>query len=162
MRVLRWTGLYLGHILTALFITALFTTEIGRLLRPRSTPLGIVQHEWVLSIACAAAIGLLMFRTWRWRGALWVWVLPTLWFGLNILLTMNRFGGAWYYLSGVACAEGFARPSSCTEWFFATIPFIRAVAYSLGTLAGMCLFAGRPALLGTQVARREENPSGAD
>lgn len=93
---------------------------------------------------------------------MWVWVLPTLWFGLNILLLMNRFGGAWYYLSGVACAEGFARPSSCTEWFFATIPFIRAVAYSLGTLAGMCLFAGRPALLGTQVARREENPSGAD
>ena len=162
MKLLRFAGLYLAHLLTALFITAHSSRRRSADLLGPAAPLGMVQREWILSIACAAAIGLLMFRTWRWRGALWVWVLPTLWFGLNILLTMNRFGGAWYYLSGVACAEGFARPSSCTEWFFATIPFIRAVAYSLGTLAGMCLFAGRPALLGTQVARREENPSGAD
>jgi hypothetical protein len=155
MKLLRFAGLYLTHLLTALFITAIVTTAIERAYRPR-TALGTVQREWILSIACAAAIGLLMFRTWKWRPAMWVWVLPTLWFGLNILLLMNRFGGAWYYLSGVACAEGFARPSSCIEWLLATIPFIRTIAYSLGTLAGAYLFAGRPALLGT-AAHREES-----
>jgi hypothetical protein len=121
----------------------------------------VVEKEWVLSIVCAAAIGLLMFRTWKWRPAVWIWILPTLWLGLHILLTLNRFGGPWYYLSGVACAEGFARPSSCNEWFLATIPFIRTVAYSLGTLAGMYFFAGKPSLMGTGAAHRLEDSSGA-
>lgn len=159
MRALRWAGLYLGHLLTALFVTAMLTVEIGRLHRPH-TALGVVQKESILSIVCAGAIGLLMYRTWKWRGALWVWVLPTLWFGVNILLTMKRFGGPWYYLSGLACSEGFARPSSCSEWFLATIPFIRAVAYSLGTVAGMYFFRDQPALLGTGAAHQEENSSG--
>ncbi len=159
MRALRWSGLHIGHLLTALFITAILTLEIGRLHRAR-TALGVVQREWILSIVCAGVIGLLMYRTWKWRGALWVWVLPTLWFGLNILLTMNRFGGAWYYLSGVACAEGFARSRSCSEWFFATIPFIRSGAYSFGTVAGMYMFRGQPALLGTGAVHRRDNSSG--
>ncbi len=157
MRALRWAGLYLGHLLTALFITAMLTLEIGRLHRPR-TGLGVVQKEWILSILCAGVIGLVMYRTWKWRGALWVWTLPAVWFALIALALVQR-GGAWNHLSGLACAESLD-PAICREFFLTTIPFIRAVAYSLGTLAGMYLFRGRPALLGTGAAHQEEDSSG--
>jgi hypothetical protein len=159
MKIFRWTGLYVGHLLTAVVVTAVITTEMERVHRPR-TALGVVEREWILSIACAAVIGMLMFRTWKWRPALWVWILPGFWFGVYVLLTINRQGGPWYYLSGLACTEGFSRPGSCTEFFLATIPFIRTVAYSLGTLAGAYLFASESALLGVGAAHCRNNTSG--
>ena len=149
MRLLRNIALYCGHLFVAVIGTAIITVSLGKLLHARSIS-GTIAKEWVLSIVCAAVVGLLMYRTWRWRPAIWAWIVPAVWFlfGFLMILPMAHRqsvlwtgGGVWYEVSGSACVNG-VRDRGCMMFFLFTIPFIRSVAYSLGTVAGFGLFAG--------------------
>src|SRR5450755_4222921 len=148
MRLLRYMALHCGHLLVAVIGTAL-VTSFGKLFHPRSVT-GVIATEWAMSIVCAAVIGLLMYRTWRWRPAIWVWIIPAVWFAIETFMiwpsahrqsVLGPGGGLWYEISGSACVNGI-RDRGCRAFFVFTIPFIRAVAYSIGTFAGFWLFAG--------------------
>ena len=149
MRLFRYMALHCGHLLVAVIGTAIITTSFGKLFHPRSVA-GVIAREWAMSIVCAAVIGLLMYRTWRWRPAIWVWIIPAVWFAFGTLMiwpsahrqsVLGPGGGLWYEISGSACVNGI-RDMGCRTFFAFTIPFVRAMAYSIGALAGFRLFAG--------------------
>ena len=150
MRLFRYMALHCGHLLVAVIGTAMITRSFGKLLHPRSVG-GVIAGEWAMSIVCAAVIGLLMYRMWRWRPAIWVWIIPAVWLALGTFMiwpsahrqsVLGPGGGLWYEINGSACVNGI-RDRGCRTFFGFTIPFIRAVAYSIGTIAGFWLFAGR-------------------
>jgi hypothetical protein len=144
MRLLRCIALYFGHLLVAVIGTAMITTSLGKMFHPKSLA-GIISKEWVLSILCATVIGLLMYRTWRWRPAVWVWIVPAVWLAFGVLMLLPSAyshsvlvsgSGLWYQLSGSDCAHRVSQ-FGCRNFFLFTVPFIRSVAYSFGTLVGI-------------------------
>src|SRR5205807_1356761 len=94
----------------------------------------VLWKEWTLSLVCAVFVGFFMWRTSRTNAAMWVWVLPSLWFCLNLVLVLSASrgnsvlvgGGLWRQLSGAACADGLVA-LGCRKFFVVTIPFIRGV-----------------------------------
>jgi hypothetical protein len=126
---LKFFGLLLVNIAVAVMGTAILDTAIGKTFHAHSLS-AILWKEWSLSVGCAAVIGFGMWRTWRSHIAYWTWVLPTLWFGVKLLLAIGK-GSLLFQFSGEACVEG-VRPIGCINWFVFTIPFFRSVFYSLG------------------------------
>ena len=90
MRLLRYMALHCAHLLVAVIGTAMITTSFGKLFHPRSVA-GVIAREWAMSIVCAAVIGLLMYRTWRWRPAIWVWIIGTI-AGFRLFAGRNELG----------------------------------------------------------------------
>ena len=144
MRLIRNIGLYLGHMLTALIGTAILSTPIEKMSRSTSVA-GILWKELILSIVCAGLIGFLVYRTWRSRIGIWVWILPAGWLALHILSSLThphsaltQSGGLWAQIFGFDCIERLAE-TRCRDFFLFTVPFIRSISYSLGTLVGIRL-----------------------
>jgi hypothetical protein len=137
-KALRFGGVLILHTIVTLLGTAVLETAIGKVFRPHSLE-GVLWKEWILSLLCAGFIGFFMWRTWRVAAAMWVWVLPGVWFGLRFVLALFAShspnllvgGGVWGQFSGAAC-EGGLRALGCRNFFVFTIPFIRGVAYSVG------------------------------
>lgn len=77
----------------------------------------------------------------RVSAAMWVWILPSLWFALRFLPALFASqshsaligGRLWGQFSGAAC-EGGTRALGCINFFVFTIPFVRGVLYSVGAL----------------------------
>ena len=143
MKLLRSIGLYLGHLLTALIGTAILRFPLEKILRQRSIS-GVIWREWILSIVCAGLIGFLTYRTWRSKIGMWVWALPTAWFGFGVLMLLGTIHaqsalspnhGLWYEISGQSCAAGMVE-IGCRVFFLCTIPLLRSTGYSVGTLIG--------------------------
>lgn len=147
MKLLRNVGLYLGHLLTAVFGTAILTTGFGKLFRPASI-IGVIWREWTLDILLAGLLGILAYRISRSRLALWVWILPGLWFGLRLLLIVPVVHSSqgqtrlWYEISGQDCVHRIT-DYGCVNFFAFTIPFLRALAYSVGTFLAIEVVGGR-------------------
>ncbi len=136
MKLLRDIGLYLGHLLTAVFGTAILTIGLGRLFHPAAI-IGVLWKEWILDILLAGLLGILASRISRSRLALWVWILPAVWFGLRLLSIVpvihSRQGqiSLWYEISGQDCVHRIT-DYGCVNFFTFTIPLLRSAAYSLG------------------------------
>jgi hypothetical protein len=126
LRYLKFVGSLLINLAAAVIGTAILDTEVRRLV-PTHTVAAIVGKEMILSFVCAAFIGFFMWRTWRSSAAKWIWVLPALWFVFGYL-TIARSANVWGRLSG-----GSVLSAPDVRTFFAfTVPFIRAISYSLG------------------------------
>jgi hypothetical protein len=145
MRLLRKVGPYFGHLLTAVFGTAILSTGFGKLFHPASI-IGVIWKEWVLDIVLGGLLGSLAYRISRSKVALWVWVLPSAWFLVRVLslipvrqslsaLSVNT--GLWYEISGQDCVHRLS-DMGCSNFFAFTVPLIRSIGYSLGTL--ICMF----------------------
>ncbi len=129
------------NVVIAVLGTAIPETIVGKLLfRPHSLS-GVLWKAWTLNIVCAGCLGLAVHRIWKTSAAKWTWVLPSLWFLIRIvpalLSTTNQSvfaanNGTWFQFSGLGCGNGI-RPLECKNFFLFTIPFVRAVAYSLGS-----------------------------
>jgi hypothetical protein len=140
MKLIRNIGLYLGHLLTAVFGTAILSTGFGRLFHPTSI-MGVIWKEWILDILLAGLLGILAYRISRSKVAVWIWILPTVWLGLRLLSLVSTLGGRgqtalWYEVSGGDCVHGI-RDMGCANFFLFAIPFIRLLAYSIGALTAM-------------------------
>lgn len=154
MKLVRNVGLYLGHLATAVIGTAILSTGFAKLFHP-TTVIGVIWKQWMLDIALAGLLGLLAYRISRSRLGAWVWVLPTIWFGLRVLSlvpTVHIMGthpnnpSLWYEISGQDCVNRIS-DSGCINFFAFTIPFIRSVAYSIATLIAARLMKAEPSSL---------------
>jgi hypothetical protein len=122
-------------ILAAMIGPAILGAPFSRLFPLRSIA-GVILREWCLSLAFAAIIGFLMYRTWRSSTAKWAWVLPGLWWAVGAIAyrqdsVLWAGGSFWSEFSGVACG---VNPISCRGFFAFTVPFIRAISYSAAAL----------------------------
>lgn len=125
-------AILLGHTVVAVIGTALVTDVLWKLFRTHSVG-GVIRKELILSFICSSAIGFLMYGMCRSRLGIWAWVLPTMWFALG-MLSLLPSGGLWDQLSGADCVNG---PNACRYFFLFTVPFVRSIAYSVGTLVGL-------------------------
>ncbi len=138
MKLLRNIGLYLGHLLTAVFGTAILTIGLGKLFHPASI-VGVIWKEWILDILLAGLLGILAYRISRSRLGLLVWILPAIWFGLRLLFIVPVVHGShgqlslWYETSGQDCVHRIT-DYGCANFFVFTVPLLRSVAYAVGTL----------------------------
>jgi hypothetical protein len=138
-RAAKSVAVILGHTVVAVIGTAIISTSLGKLFHATSGG-GVIRKEWILSLICAAAIGLMMYRTWRSRLGVWAWVLPSALFALGVLAVYPS-GNYWYQLSGSGCASTVSL-AECRYFFVFTVPFIRSIAYSVGTLLGLRVWPG--------------------
>ena len=140
LKGLRFCGALILHTIVALLGTAVLETAIGKAFRAHSLA-AVLWKEWILSLLCAGFIGFFMWRTWRAAAAMWVWVLPGIWFGLRFVLALFAShspsvlvgGGLWDQFSGTTC-DGGLRALGCRNFYVFTIPFVRGVAYSVGAV----------------------------
>jgi hypothetical protein len=100
MKLIRNIGWYLGHLLTAVFGTAILSTGFGRLFHPTSI-MGVIWKEWILDILLAGLLGILAYRISRSKVGVWVWILSMVWFGLRLLSLAPTLRGhgqtvSWY------------------------------------------------------------------
>ena len=148
-RALKFCGILILHLLVALFGTGVLESTIGALFHPHS--LGAVLWKmWILSPLCAAVIGFYMWRTWRTPAAVWVWVLPGLWFALLFIPALVAGAsrgvlgeGVWREFSGSACADG-VHSLGCLKFFVGTIPLVCGVAYSIGAYVSSLVYEAGP------------------
>jgi hypothetical protein len=129
-RFIKNVAILLGHTLIALVGTAFVSHWLWRLFYSNSAG-GVIRKEWILSVACSSALGFLMYGMSRSRLGIWVWVLPTVWCVLGAL-SLLASGGWWYQLSGSDCVNRVTN-LGCAHFFSYTVPFIRSIAYSIGT-----------------------------
>ena len=150
MSVLRKVGVFLGHLLVAWLGTAILTAPIAMAYHPASVA-GVLWRELILSVFGGGLIGFGMYRTWRSKIGLWSWTLPTVLFAFHALSVwlinsqsaLVPTSGLWYRMFGFNCVNQVSG-MRCVPFFIFTIPLVRALAYSLGTLVGV-RFAKLPA-----------------
>jgi hypothetical protein len=140
LRYLKFLGSLLINVAAAVIGTAILDTEVRRLI-PTHTVAAIVWKEIILSVVCAAFIGFFMWRTWRSSAAKWIWVLAALWFVFGYL-AVARTGNVWGRLSGFSSGSVLSAPDARTFFTF-TVPFIRAVSYSLGAYISSLVYHAR-------------------
>ena len=124
---LKFLGALVLSTLVALFGTAAVGSPISRALRPH-TIAGVLEREWILSIVVAGVLGFFVWRSWKFAASRWVWVLPTVWFGLRFILALTEpsyhsvfvHKNLWTRFSGLECAEG-PRAPGCVDWFLFTL-----------------------------------------
>jgi len=145
--------------------TAILSTGFGKLFHP-TTITGVIWKEWILDIAFAGLLGLAAYRISQSRLAVWIWVLPTIWFGLRVLSPVPTVlihgshpnsAGLWYEISGQDCVHRVS-DSGCVNFFAYTVPFVRSLAYSLGALIGIRFIAPYHP---TKASRQELEAGGA-
>ena len=129
----------LVNVLIALIGTAVSETAIGSFFHPHSLS-GVLWKEYALSMSCAVLLGFAVRRVWKTSAAKWTWMLPSLWFLIRVVPVLRATGspsvlahhnGISYQFSGLGCENG-SGALECRNFFVFTIPFIRAVAYSIG------------------------------
>ena len=135
----KFISFVVANVVIALLGTAISATAVGKLIRAHSLS-GVLWKEWALSLVCAFFLGFAVRRLWNTSAAKWTWILPSLWFLFRLVPVLLSSGnqsvlahknGIWFQLSGLGCEFGM-RALDCLNFFVFTIPFIRAVAYSLG------------------------------
>ena len=143
VKLLRFVGSLLINLTVAVIGTAILDTEVRRVI-PTHTVAAIVWKEIILSVVCAAFIGFFMWRTWRSSAAKWIWVLAALWFVFGYL-AIARSANVWGRLSGLSSGSVLSAPD-VRGFFIFTVPFIRAISYSLGAYISSQLYHARAGL----------------
>jgi hypothetical protein len=129
VKLLRLVGSLLINLTVAVIGTGILDTEVRQVI-PTHTVAAGVWKEIILSIVCAAFVGFFMWRTWRSSAAKWIWILAALWFVFGYL-TIARSANPWGRLSGFSSGSVLSGPDVRTFFVF-TVPFIRAIFYSVG------------------------------
>jgi hypothetical protein len=103
MRFCAWLIL---HTMLAIFGTAVLETTFGNVFHPHSLG-AFLYKQWTLSVLCATFVGFFMWRIWRVTAAIWVWVLPSLWFAFKLLLALGARHNPSVLLSDGVCGGSF-------------------------------------------------------
>ena len=136
LNTVRFCGYLLLHSLIAILGTPALVGIAGHAFHPR-TPELFLAKIWILDTVCAAFLGFLIGSRWKRSAALWVWVLPGLWFTAVFLLALASSRAHSIFSSetvtgrffGSDCVQG-SRVGCQYFWVF-TIPLVRGVCYSL-------------------------------
>ena len=141
--IFKSVGLFFLHSIFAIMGPAIIDASLHDLI-PAHSGTGIVLKAWIGSVAGAFLIALFMIRALQSKTALWVWVVPALWLAMGFMGWYGSHHGSIFEdtllgrFSGNTCAITLDhRP--CRDFLLFTIPFIRAVAYSAGSLLSFAL-----------------------
>ena len=147
--IFRSVGMFLLHSIFSIVGPAIIDASLHNLI-PAHSGTGIVLKAWIGSIAGAFLIALLMVRALQSRTALWVWIVRALGLAMGFVAWYGSHHGSLFEdtllgrFSGNTCAITLDhRP--CRDFLLFTIPFVRAAAYSVGSLLSL-------------VVRRSSNP----
>jgi hypothetical protein len=132
MNVLRNAALYVLHLALAVFGPAFLSIGIAKVIHFHSVGAHAVMACLVTTLF-GAVLGLIVYRAWRWKPAIWVWVPTGFFFGLGFHWTRFLPGGSWYWISGLACGQG--ERVGCFYFAF-TMMLLACAGYSTGTLIG--------------------------
>jgi hypothetical protein len=133
---LRSLGMFMLNSLLALLGPTLVEAPLDKVIRFR-LGVGVISTSWTFSILCAGLTAFFLGRAFRNSTAKWVWLLPTLWFGIGIFGMDRSYGQTvlgetiWTHFSGISCSKtpGFG---TCRDFFAFTIPAVRGISYSAG------------------------------
>jgi hypothetical protein len=133
---LRGLGMFMLNSLLALLGPAFAEAPFEKVLRFH-LGVGVVSTSWTFSILCAGLTAFFLCRAFRNSTAKWVWILPTLWFGLGVFAMGRSFGHTvfgdtiWTHFSGISCSKtpGLA---TCRDFFAFTVLAVRGISYSTG------------------------------
>jgi len=117
------------HTLFAVFGSIAFAELFRPFYRPTSGQIFILM-EWIRSLTGAALAAVLVQRFWKISGAEWAWVIPSASFALAYLRDLLLARGTFDHFSGHDCAIQTGG-TSCQDFFLFTVPFLRAVSYTL-------------------------------
>jgi hypothetical protein len=151
---LRSLGMFTLNSLLALLGPNLVEAPLDKVIRFR-LGVGVISTSWVFSILCAGLTAFFLSRAFR-NTAKWVWLLPTLWFGI---FGMGRSYGQtvlgetiWTHFSGISCSKTPGL-GTCRDFFAFTIPAVRGISYSAGALLSSHIHRRSPATAsGTKVS----------
>ena len=143
---LKFAGMLVLNFVVALLATAILETPVYRMV-PVHTISAVLWKGFVLSVVLAAFVGFAMWRTWQSTATLWTWTLAPVWLLIGISMYINSGQSSviasstsaeiMSEFSGRNCAYNGA---GCGLFFSFSIPFIRAVAYSLGAFVSSLIF----------------------
>ena len=143
MKLLRNAGLYVAHLAVAVFGSMIVGSRVGRIIgwfiHERSMN-GRVEQALILSVVYGVVLGFLVYWQWMWKAAIWLWIIPSIFFALASIAAQRLHGGWWYWVSGMACEHG--EYNGCKDLTF-TILFLQSTGYSIGTLMASWLIPGR-------------------
>ena len=133
-QLLRVAGAFVLNLAAAAFGPGVIESSVWRAL-PRATSFtGIEAKEWLLGLTCAALLGFFISRRWPSRSAVWVWIVPVLFFTLGALAYSGRGtnsvvvdDGFWKHFFAPDCSG----KSNCRDYLVFTVPTARAAAYSV-------------------------------
>lgn len=137
MRALKLGGLLLVNLAVAVIGTTTLENALWRVI-PSHSVTAIVWKEFIFSIVCAAFLGFVVWRNWKYSAAKWTWVLPALWFAFGYL-TIAGHGDVWGRLSGLGSGSVLSAPDA-RSFFLFTVPLVRTVSYSVGAYLSSLLY----------------------
>ena len=153
--IARSGGLFLLHALFAVSGPELVGDVVHKFVRVSSGN-DIIIRVWAVSVACAFLTALFMTPALRSKTALWVWVLPAVWFALGVMARSNSlsrgvFGESLFaHFSGSTCASTLDT-QACRDFLVFSVTLIRTGAYSAGAFLSLFLYRKR-------VAETTDNP----
>jgi hypothetical protein len=145
-QLLRFAGAFMLNLAVAVFGPAVIESSVWRALPRASSFTGIEAKEWLLGLTGAALLGFFISRRWPSSSAVWVWIVPVLFFALGALAYSGRRtksvlvdDGFWKHFFAPDCFE----KSNCRDYFIFTIPAVRTAVYSLAAWVSLRLRARR-------------------
>jgi len=133
-QLLRVAGVFILNLAAAVLGPGAIESSVWTALPRASSFTAIEAKEWLLGLTAAALLGFFISRRWPSRSAVWVWIIPVLFFALGALAYSGRRinsvlvdDGFWKDFFAPDCSE----KSSCRDYFVFTIPAARAVVYSV-------------------------------
>ena len=126
---LRTSASVAVNTVVAVFGTAVLESPLARALHARNGS-AVIWREWITSIVVALALGFAVKRSWKSSGAVWAWILPTVFFVFKVLTDLGS-GRVASQFSGYECAVELVG-GGCRIFLLVTVPLVRGVAYSAG------------------------------
>lgn len=137
-RLTVWIAVLILNLIISIIGTAIVETPLLRIFHA-DTIHAVLIREYLLSAIVAGLIGFFVGMWWRSQTAKWLWIVGILWFALRALplVFADLPGGLLNQFSGASCSAGVASPG-CMNWLIITVPAIRTVFYSVGSLLCSC------------------------
>jgi hypothetical protein len=108
----------------------------------------MIRNSGVANVVAGFVLGYIVYRQWRPRAALWVWLPGLVWFAsrasefwfaqpdLHVLHVQRH--SVWLEMSGLGCNNNV---ESCWDWLAYTMVLLRTVSYS--SAAAWCAYRGK-------------------
>jgi len=140
-QLLRVAGVFILNLAAAVFGPAVIESSVWSALPRARSFTGIEAKEWLLGLTAAALLGFFISRRWPSRGAVWVWIVPVLFFALGARAYSGRRtnsvlvnDGFWKHFFAPDCLE-----TNCRDYLVFTVPAARAAVYSVAAWVSLRL-----------------------
>jgi len=123
---------YIINLLAAVFGTVVVESSLWFLFHSMK-PREMIIAEDATSVTIAFLTGCVTYLRWRPVAAKWIWVAGLCWFSARAALVVISERSFRSEFSGIGCLNGLTT-SECVSWFEFTLPFLRTLFYSIGSI----------------------------